>query len=50
MFKLVYIIINTLGRFKNKKGIIMKDYKPHHSGYIYLRVNIKKMHYIDSLL
>lgn len=20
----------------------MKDYKPHHSGYIYIRVNIKK--------
>ena len=34
--------ISSLGRFKNKKGIIMKDYKPHHSGYIYLRVNIKK--------
>jgi hypothetical protein len=34
--------ISSLGRFKNKKGIIMKDYKPHHSGYIYLRVNIQK--------
>jgi hypothetical protein len=34
--------VSSLGRFKNKKGIIMKDYKPHHSGYIYLRVNIKK--------
>jgi len=34
--------ISSLGRFNNKKGIIMKDYKPHHSGYIYLRVNIKK--------
>jgi len=34
--------ISSLGRFKNKKGVIMKDYKPHHSGYIYLRVNIKK--------
>lgn len=34
--------ISTLGRFKNKKGVIMKDYKPHHSGYIYLRVNIQK--------
>jgi len=34
--------ISSLGRFKNKKGIIMKDYKPHHSGYIYLRVNIDK--------
>jgi len=34
--------ISSLGRFKNRKGIIMKDYKPHHSGYIYLRVNIQK--------
>ena len=34
--------VSSLGRFMNKKGIIMKDYKPHHSGYIYLRVNIKK--------
>ena len=33
--------VSSLGRFKNKKGIIMKDYKPHHSGYIYVRVNIK---------
>jgi len=34
--------ISNLGRFKNNKGIIMKDYKPHHSGYIYVRVNKKK--------
>jgi hypothetical protein len=34
--------VSNLGRFKNKKGVIMKDYKPHHSGYIYLRVNIQK--------
>ena len=34
--------VSSLGRFKNKKGVIMKDYKPHHSGYIYLRVNIQK--------
>jgi hypothetical protein len=34
--------ISSLGRFKNKKGVIMSNYKPHHSGYIYLRVNIKK--------
>jgi len=34
--------VSSFGRFKNKKGIIMKNYKPHHSGYIYLRVNIKK--------
>ena len=34
--------ISSLGRFRNKKGVIMKNYKPHHSGYIYLRVNIDK--------
>jgi hypothetical protein len=34
--------VSTLGRFKNSKGIIMENYKPHHSGYIYVRVNIKK--------
>ena len=34
--------ISSLGRFKNKKGVIMCNYKPHHSGYIYVRVNIKK--------
>jgi len=34
--------VSSLGRFKNKKGVIMKDYKPHHSGYVYLRVNIDK--------
>lgn len=34
--------VSSLGRFKNKKGIIMKNYKPHHSGYIYVRVNIDK--------
>ena len=34
--------VSSLGRFKNKKGIIMSDYKPHHSGYTYLRVNIQK--------
>ena len=31
--------ISSLGRFKNSKGIIMENYKPHHSGYIYVRVN-----------
>ena len=43
--------VSNLGRFKNKKGIIMKDYKPHHSGYIYLRVNIKKyaLHRLTAL-
>ncbi len=34
--------VSNLGRFKNYKGIIMDNYKPHHSGYIYLRVNIEK--------
>lgn len=34
--------ISDLGRFKNSKGIIMKNYKPHSSGYIYLRVNKEK--------
>jgi len=34
--------ISNLGRFKNNKGIIMKNYKPHHSGYIYVRVNKQK--------
>jgi hypothetical protein len=40
--KIENYFVSSLGRFKNKKGVIMKDYKPHHSGYIYLRVNIKK--------
>lgn len=34
--------VSSLGRFKNNKGIIMKNYKPHHSGYIYVRVNTQK--------
>lgn len=34
--------ISNLGRFKNSKGVIMEDYKPHHSGYIYVRVNKQK--------
>lgn len=34
--------VSNLGRFKNSKGIIMENYKPHHSGYIYVRVNIDK--------
>lgn len=34
--------ISNLGRFKNSKGIIMENYKPHHSGYIYVRVNKDK--------
>ena len=40
--------ISSLGRFKNNKGIIMENYKPHHSGYIYVRVNYDKysMHYL----
>jgi hypothetical protein len=44
--------ISNLGRFKNSKRIIMKDYKPHHSGYIYVRVNKKKfsLHRLVSLM
>lgn len=34
--------VSNLGRFKNSKGIIMDNYKPHHSGYIYVRVNKDK--------
>ncbi len=34
--------VSTLGRFKNSKGIIMENYKPHHTGYIFVRVNIQK--------
>ena len=34
--------VSNLGRFKNSKGIIMENYKPHHSGYIYVRVNKEK--------
>ncbi len=34
--------VSSLGRFKNSKGIIMENYKPHHSGYIYVRVNYAK--------
>jgi hypothetical protein len=34
--------ISNIGRFKNSKGIIMENYKPHHSGYIFCRVNKEK--------
>lgn len=34
--------VSNLGRFKNYKGIIMENYKPHHTGYIYVRVEKKK--------
>jgi len=34
--------VSSLGRFKNKKSVIMKNYKPHPKGYIYVRVNIQK--------
>ena len=34
--------VSNLGRFKNSKGVIMENYKPHHSGYIYLRVDKEK--------
>lgn len=40
--------VSSLGRFKNSKGVIMENYKPHHSGYIFVRVNKQKysMHYL----
>jgi hypothetical protein len=34
--------VSSLGRFKNSKGVIMENYKPHHSGYIFVRVNKDK--------
>ena len=34
--------VSNLGRFKNYKGIIMENYKPHHTGYIYVRVDKNK--------
>ena len=34
--------ISIMGRFKNSKGIIMENYKPHHSGYIFCGVNKEK--------
>lgn len=34
--------VSNLGRFKNYKGIIMENYKPHHSGYIFVRVDKSK--------
>ena len=34
--------VSSLGRFKNSKKVIMENYKPHHSGYIYVRVNKQK--------
>lgn len=34
--------VSSLGRFKNAKGVIMENYKPHHSGYIFVRVNKEK--------
>ena len=44
--------VSSLGRFKNLKGVIMTDYKPHHSGYIYVRVNIQKysLHRLIALM
>lgn len=44
--------VSSLGRFKNSKGIIMTDYKPHHSGYIYVRVNVQKyaLHRLVALM
>ena len=34
--------VSNLGRFKNYKGIIMSDYKSHHTGYIFVRVDKNK--------
>ena len=34
--------ISSLGRIKNKKNIIMENYKIHHSGYIYTKINYNK--------
>ena len=34
--------VSNLGRFKNYKCIIMENYKPHHSGYIFVRVDKNK--------
>ena len=34
--------VSNLGRFKNYKGIIMENYKVHHSGYIFVRVDTQK--------
>jgi len=31
--------VSSFGRFRNSKGVIMENYKPHHSGYIYVRVD-----------
>jgi hypothetical protein len=44
--------ISNLGRFKNSKGIIMENYKPHHTGYIYVRVNKQKfaLHRLVALM
>ena len=35
--------VSSLGRFKNKKGIIMENYKPHHSGYIVFKSKYSKI-------
>jgi hypothetical protein len=41
--------VSSLGRFKNSRGVIMENYKPDHSGYIYVRVNKEKysMHHLE---
>ena len=43
--------VSNLGRFKNYKGIIMENYKPHYSGYIYVRINKNKysLHYLVAI-
>jgi hypothetical protein len=38
----VNYFVSNLGRFKNYKGVIMENYKPHHTGYIYVRVDLNK--------
>lgn len=34
--------VSNLGRFKNTKGVIMENYKPHASGDVFVRVNKEK--------
>jgi uncharacterized protein (UPF0248 family) len=34
--------VSNLGRFKNSKGIIIENYKPHSNGYIFVRINSQK--------
>jgi len=34
--------VSSLGRFRNNKGVIRDDYKPHHTGYINVHIGDKK--------